>query len=225
MLMHHALVCVRSAGIGRVLQACLGLVAAVVVLPVAGLRAQSAGTYNWVTIAGTTGINLGTATDGFGPTARFSEVSDIAVDSAGNAYVTDTFNPTIRKITPRGVVTTFAGLARSAGTAGGDVAVARFEQPRGIAIRNDEIYVADSSNHTIRKIGRDGRVTTLVGLAKAPGNVDGNGANARFRERRLGARRQSSARSVHGGGHRAQQHRGHESRRGLRSRIRCQATN
>src|SRR3989440_9565 len=63
------------------------------------------------TLAGLAGIT-GSA-DGTGSTARFSDPDGVATDPSGNVYVADTFNHTIRKITPAGVVTTLAGLAGS----------------------------------------------------------------------------------------------------------------
>ena len=75
------------------------------------------------------------------------------VDSAGNTYVADTVNSTIRKITPAGVVTTFAGLAGSTGSANGTGSAARFNGPVAVAIDSiGNIFVADTNNSTIRKI-------------------------------------------------------------------------
>jgi hypothetical protein len=76
----------------------------------------------------------------------------VAVDSAGNVYVADTFNDTIRKATPEGVVTTLAGLAGSSGSADGTGSAARFYNPSGVAVDSaSNVYVADSGNNTIRK--------------------------------------------------------------------------
>ena len=66
-------------------------------------------------------------TDGTGSAARFYEPRGVAVDNAGNVYVADTYNHTIRKVTPSGVVTTLAGLAGSPGFTGGSNA--RFNKP------------------------------------------------------------------------------------------------
>ena len=88
------------------------------------------------------------------------------MDSAGNVYVADTFNHTIRKITPAGVVSTLAGLAGSIGTANGTGSAARFNYPEGVAVDSaGNLYVADTDNHTIRKITPAGVVSTLAGLA------------------------------------------------------------
>jgi hypothetical protein len=75
----------------------------------------------------------------------------VAVDSAGNVYVADTCNRTIRKVTPGGVVTTLAGLAGSLGSADGTGSAARFNLPTAVALDSaGNVYVADADNNTIR---------------------------------------------------------------------------
>ncbi len=119
--------------------------------------------------------------DGTGSAARFNDPSDVAADGAGNVYVADTNNHTIRKITSAGVVTTLAGLAGTSGSADGNGSAARFNSPTGLTVDGSgNIYVADTSNHTIRKVTSGGVVTTVAGLAGASGSADGNGGNARF---------------------------------------------
>jgi sugar lactone lactonase YvrE len=67
------------------------------------------------------------------------------------------------------------------GSADGAADVATFNQPRGLAHdANGVIYMADTENHLIRRIGTDGAVTTIAGLAGASGEVDGTGSAARF---------------------------------------------
>ena len=112
------------------------------------------------TLAGRAG-NSGSA-DGTGSDAQFKfsdEFSDdyyvfaaVAVDGAGNIYVVDSGNHTIRKMTPEGIVTTLAGLAGSFGSADGAGSSARFDLPQGIALDGlGNVYVADTGNRTIRK--------------------------------------------------------------------------
>lgn|GEM_PF-1659653 len=128
--------------------------------------------------------------DGTGSAARFSRAEGIAVDGAGNVYVADTQNVTIRKITPEGVVTTLAGVAEGYGSADGMGSAARFNSPMDVAVdRSGNVYVADGggntmlpANHTIRKITPDGLVTTLAGSATNYGSADGTGSAARFRD-------------------------------------------
>src|SRR5205814_1486332 len=120
------------------------------------------------------------STDGTGSYARFSYLFGIAVDGAGNVYVTDLSN-TIRKITPAGVVTTLAGTPGVHGSADGTGSAAQFWQPWGIAVDSAGIvYVADQANSTIRKITPAGVVTTIAGAAGMFGSADGSGSAARF---------------------------------------------
>ena len=133
------------------------------------------------TLAGTAG-QAGSA-DGTGTAARFNEPDGVAVDAAGNVYVADTNNDTIRKITPAGVVTTLAGTAGQAGSADGTGAAAQFNAPEGVAVDGaGNVYVADTGNDTIRKITPAGVVTTLAGTAGQVGSADGTGSAARFND-------------------------------------------
>lgn len=112
--------------------------------------------------------------DGMGDTARFESPAAIVVDPFGMIYVADAGNSTIRKITPSGAVTTFSGAANIQGSTDGPSDVARFDTPRALAIDpSGNLYVADSGNHTIRKITPDGIVSTVAGLAGVSGSTDG----------------------------------------------------
>jgi sugar lactone lactonase YvrE len=118
------------------------------------------------TLAGSAGQS-GSA-NGTGSAARFSNPIGVAVDRAGNVYVGDNLNHTIRKITPAGVVTTLAGSAGQTGSADGTGSAARFSYPNGVAVDSaTNVYVADTGNFTIRKITPDGTVTTLTGASAA----------------------------------------------------------
>ena len=131
------------------------------------------------TLAGSAG-NFGSA-DGIGSSASFYYPKCVAVDGAGNVYVSDLFNCTIRKVTPGGVVTTLAGLAGQGGSTDGTGSAARFSQPYGVAVDSaGTVYVADSNYEIIRKITPGGVVTTLAGLAGHGGSNDGTGSSARF---------------------------------------------
>lgn len=151
-------------------------------------QSNNAAAYTWTTFAGTSG--MGNA-DGVGGNAQFNHPAGAAVDTNGNVYVADTFNNTIRKITPAGRVSTLAGFAGSSGSADGLNSAARFNGPSGTTIDSaGNLYVVDSGNNTIRKINPAGTnwvVSTLAGrpqfdLAGDPlgGSTDGTGTNALF---------------------------------------------
>lgn len=131
------------------------------------------------TLAGTAGVK-GSA-DGTAAAAQFNEPAGLAADGAGNLYVSDSVNDTIRKLTPGGMVTTLAGTAGATGSSDGTGAAARFNFPEGLAAdRAGNLYVADHLNYTIRKITPAGLVTTLAGTADIRGSTDGTGTAARF---------------------------------------------
>jgi sugar lactone lactonase YvrE len=116
--------------------------------------------------------------NGTGTSARFNLPLGVAVDSSGNAYVADGLNNLIRKITPAGVVSTFAGSG-SRGSTNGTGTAASFAFPTDIALDSSgNFYVADTGNWLIRKITADGVVTTLAG--SSIGSIDGLGTAARF---------------------------------------------
>jgi sugar lactone lactonase YvrE len=141
----------------------------------------NATTASWTvtTLAGTDG-QAGDA-DGNGTNASFDLPQGVAVDGLGHVYVGDSINRTIRVITPGGCVSTLAGPGGSYGSADGPAASARFDAPYALAFDSaTNLYVADTANDAIRKISPAGEVTTLAGLAGAPGSNDGTNGGAQF---------------------------------------------
>ena len=131
------------------------------------------------TLAGSPGV--WGSTDGAGSNALFNGPSGIAVDGSTNIFVADANNHTIRKITPAGGVTTFAGRAGEYGTNDGTGGAALFGKPGELKMdRNNNLYVVDAFNHTSRKITANAVVTTVAGLAGSGGSANGLGAQARF---------------------------------------------
>lgn len=137
-----------------------------------------------ITTGGTVSIFAGTLgigyAEGAGTTAaKFRYPAGVAVASDGTLYVADVENFRIRKITTSGVASTYAGDGYP-GSADGASSSAEFFYAQGVAVAPDgTVYVADTDNHTIRKIS-GGNVTTLAGVAQSPGNADGTGAAASF---------------------------------------------
>jgi sugar lactone lactonase YvrE len=119
--------------------------------------------------------------DGTGSAARFSQPYGIARDGAGNLYVADAFNHTIRKVTTAGVVTTLAGTPGVAGSADGAGSAATFNSPVAVAVDGSgNVFVSDQGNQTIRRVASAGAVTTLAGSPGIAGFADGVGSAARF---------------------------------------------
>lgn len=116
--------------------------------------------------------------DGTGAAASFNYPFDLAIDTAGNLYVTDQGNELIRKVTSAGVVTTIAGSGTT-GSSDGTGSAAGFSRPTGIAVdASGNCYVADQDNKKIRMITPSGVVTTLAG--GTTGSADGTGSAAAF---------------------------------------------
>jgi hypothetical protein len=128
------------------------------------------------TVAGTG--SSGSA-NGTGTSASFYQPSGITTDGT-NLYVAETSNHLIRKIViSTGVVTTVAGTG-SSGSANGTGTSASFDNPNGITTDGTNLYVADASNHLIRKIViSTGAVTTVAGTGST-GSANGTGTSASF---------------------------------------------
>jgi mucin-19 len=108
------------------------------------------------------GNGVRASVNGTGTNASFDSPISIAVDAAGNTYVTDYFNHGIRKVTPAGVVTTYTG--GSSGLVNGHISTARFSYPNYIAFDpSGNLFVVDHGNNLIRKITPAGMVSTFAG--------------------------------------------------------------
>lgn len=105
----------------------------------------------------------------------------LAIDSNANLFVADPQNHVVRRITPFGQISTVAGTGTAGFTGDGNNArEAQLNQPRGIAVGSgDVIYIADTGNHRIRAIGRDGVIRTFSGTGRAGfGGDEGFAASA-----------------------------------------------
>jgi sugar lactone lactonase YvrE len=120
-----------------------------------------------------------------GTDARFYQISGLAVDAAGNVFVSEGLSQTIRRISAAGAVTTIAGAVDQIGSADGVAADARFNGPVGLAVdASGNVFVSDSGNLTIRRITPAGQVSTVAGTPNTIGSVDGVGAAVRWRSPR-----------------------------------------
>jgi len=112
--------------------------------------------------------------------SRFRSPEGIAF-LGGNIYVADTGNHAVQKVTPAGVATNFAGS--SAGVSGSvddTGTAARFHTPRGIAGVDPFLYVADTGNHTVRRISTSRKVITFAGDPGAATTINGDPSAARM---------------------------------------------
>jgi RHS repeat-associated protein len=125
------------------------------------------------------GSGTASSVDGTGTGATFNQPFSVVTDASGNIYVTDRAGAKIRKVTPAGVVTTFAGSG-TATFADGTGSGASFNAPTGLAIdKSGSLYVTDEANNRIRKVTPAGVVTTLAGTG-AQGSANGAGNASTF---------------------------------------------
>jgi sugar lactone lactonase YvrE len=118
--------------------------------------------------------------EGLGAAAHFNYPWDVAVDKQNNVLVIDRFNHRIRKITLQGEVSTLAGQ-RAPGYQDGEALNSQFDNPIALTVdQHNNIYIADSGNHVIRKISAEGQVSTLAGQNGKAGFRDGKASEAQF---------------------------------------------
>lgn len=119
--------------------------------------------------------------DGAAGIGRVAAGSGVAFAPTGSAWFAETSSSTIRRYSATKGISTVAGSAGIVGAEDGVGPLARFSAPRGLAATPEGwIAVADTGNHTIRRVDPDGTVTTLAGRAGEPGFVDGPAGEARF---------------------------------------------
>ena len=124
-------------------------------------------------------VNYGSS-DGSGSAAQFTQPGGVALDASGNVYLADSYNNTIRKITPDGEVSTLAGTAGNTGNANGTGGMASFNWPTGVVVDSaGNVYLADQYNNLIRKVTPAGVVSTFAGSGEQ-GSADDTGTAASF---------------------------------------------
>lgn len=116
-----------------------------------------------------------------GTSATLTLIDGIATDLKGNIYISHRSQNRIRKLSPDGVITTFAGNGNAGyGGDGGPAVKAALNFPAGLIFKNGDLYVADRNNHRIRKIDSNGIITTVAGTGIADCCNDGGPANKAF---------------------------------------------
>ncbi len=131
------------------------------------------------TFAGTGGTGF-SGDGGLATSATIYSPQDVAVDTSGNVYIADHFNNRIRKVAINtGIITTVAGSGTQAfGGDGGQATAAQLNRPTGVAVdTSGNIYIADQSNHRVRKVTvATGVISTVAGTGTA--GYDGDGGTA-----------------------------------------------
>ncbi|MBI1753883.1 MAG: hypothetical protein HY014_09370 [Acidobacteria bacterium] len=118
--------------------------------------------------------------DGPRASAQFNQPNGLALAGNGTLYLADYGNSVIRAISASGAVSLLAGQYAAHGLTDGTGAVAQFYQPLGLSLdASGNLYVADSANHTIRRVTAAGAVSVAAGSATL-GNVDSTGSSAQF---------------------------------------------
>jgi uncharacterized protein (TIGR03437 family) len=164
-------------------------------ISIAGLATDSAGNvyysdplaHNWVQKISPSGGQTtvaGTGTGGFsgdngpGASAQLSQQEGVAVDSAGNVYIADTFNHRIRKVDTSGIITTVAGTGKADYSGdGGPATGAALDAPAAVAVdAAGNLFITDNRNNVIRKVDTKGIITTVAGNGKPGESGDGGPA-------------------------------------------------
>ena len=132
------------------------------------------------TVAGIAGARGYTGDGGPATSAKISDPFAMAVDAAGNLFFTDVDNNVVRKIDPKGIISTVAGTGNYGYSGdGGSATSAEFYSPIGIALNSKgEIFISDSHNNVIRKVDLQGVISTVAGSYTAGFSGDGGPATS-----------------------------------------------
>jgi DNA-binding beta-propeller fold protein YncE len=96
--------------------------------------------------------------------ALLNNPTSLALDAAGNLYITDQANGRVRVVTPAGIITTIAGTNTAFLGDGGPATQALLSAPRGVAVDSaGNVYISESGENRIRKVTADGTITTIAG--------------------------------------------------------------
>jgi sugar lactone lactonase YvrE len=140
-----------------------------------GVRVRRVGLDGIITTVAGTGEQGFSGDGGPATQARLRSPRGVAVDIKGNLYIADILDHRVRLVSPDGIITTFAGtgIAGFSGD-GGPAAQAQLNWPTGVAVdAKGNVYIADTDNHRIRRVGSDGVITTLAGMGTKGFSGDG----------------------------------------------------
>jgi len=141
-----------------------------------GVRVRRVGSDGIITAAAGTGTSGFAGDGGFATQAKLNDPRGLAVGADGSLYIADTSNNRIRRVTPDGIITTFAGTGQSgfAGD-GGPATLANLSVPDAVAAGPDgSVYVTDGNR--VRRIAPDGIINTIAG--NGTGGAAGDGGPA-----------------------------------------------
>jgi hypothetical protein len=140
------------------------------------------------TIAGT-GVQGFSGDGGPATSAKLYAPSGVAIDGQGNVYIADTNNTRVRKVSPGGTISTFAGTGEVGFSGdGGPATSAKLYAPSGVAIDGQgNVYIADTGNNRVRKVSPGGTITTFAGGGKPGVLGDGGPATSATLRKPLGA--------------------------------------
>jgi len=116
------------------------------------------------TIAGN-GVQGFSGDGGLATTATLGYPDAVVVDASGNIYIADTWNNKVRKIDSTGIITTFAGIGNQGYSGDGGLSnKAELSGPNALAVdANGNVYISDANNFCIRKVDKNGIISTIVG--------------------------------------------------------------
>jgi hypothetical protein len=129
---------------------------------------------------GSLSLTAGSGTGGFSgdggqATAAKLNIWGMAVDSAGNLFIADTFNYRIRKVTTKGIISTVAGGGTGGLREGGLAIATRLGGPQGLAVDSDgNLFIAEYGNHRILKVTAEGLIGTVAGNGVYRGPIGGS---------------------------------------------------
>ena len=150
-------------------------------------------------IAGAPGFPQNVGDGGPATAARISNPSSLAFDHSGNLYITEPFDSRVRKVTPQGTITTFAGTGHAGYTGdGGNAASAKLSTP--VDVKTDihgNVYIADLTASVVRKVNTSGLITTVAGNGTKRLHWRRGPCDAGHTQRRRGDRRGPFRKPVH----------------------------